>query len=182
MSVIEEKMGAAEIAAVVSEALETAGLDAVLSGGAVVTIYSENQYESLDLDFVTIERRERIAAVMTPLGFTAERGRHFVHPRTRYLVEFPSGPLALGDRPVRKTARLATAAGTIRILTPTQCVMDRLAAFYHWKDRQGLDQAVMVAGRHEVDRAALKRWSKREGHAAAFEEFLSLLGRFNASA
>ena len=84
-------MGAAEIAAVVSEALETAGLDAVLSGGAVVTIYSENQYESFDLDFVTIERRERIAAVMTPLGFTAERGRHFVHPRTRYLVEFPSG-------------------------------------------------------------------------------------------
>ncbi|HTR76593.1 MAG TPA: hypothetical protein VMH39_00720, partial [Gemmatimonadaceae bacterium] len=25
-------------------------------------------------------------------------------------------------------------AGTIRLLTPTQCVMDRLAAYFHWND------------------------------------------------
>ena len=35
----------------------------------------------------------------------------------------------------------------LHILTLTLCVMDRLAGFYHWNDRQNLDQAVMFARR-----------------------------------
>ncbi len=50
MREIDDSLSVAEVAAVVSEALEAAGLDAVLSGGSVVTIYSENEYESFDLD------------------------------------------------------------------------------------------------------------------------------------
>jgi hypothetical protein len=164
-------MSVAEVAAVVSEALESAGLDAVLSGGSVVTIYSENEYESLDLDFVTNERMKALITVMMSIGFKRMAGRHFEHPWTRYYVEFPTGPLSVGDHPVRDTARLTTRVGNLRILTPTQCVMDRLAAFYYWHDRQGLDQAVMVARRHAVDRRAIEAWSGREGHAAEFDEF-----------
>lgn len=161
----------AEVAAVVSEALEAARIDAVLSGGSVVTIYTENEYESFDLDFVTNERIDRLENVMKVLGFERGPGRHFEHPNSRYYVEFPAGPLAVGDQPVEDTARLLTSTGTIRILTPTQCVMDRLAAFYHWKDRQALDQALMVARRHDIDRIAIERWSMREGHDGGFGEF-----------
>lgn len=175
MSKISEALTAAEVAAVVSEALESAGLDAVLSGGSVVTIYSYNEYESFDLDFVTNERMDQLAKVMKSLGFNRASGRHFEHPRSRYYVEFPAGPLAVGDQPVRETARLPTSLGSIRILTPTQCVMDRLAAFYHWSDRQGLDQALMVARLHDIDREAIKEWSIREGRVAEFDEFARLL-------
>jgi hypothetical protein len=42
-----------EVAAVVSEALTSAGITAVLSGGAAVQIYTSGLYKSHDLDFVT---------------------------------------------------------------------------------------------------------------------------------
>jgi hypothetical protein len=37
-----------EVAAIVSDALESAGITATLSGGSAVTIYSNNQYLSRD--------------------------------------------------------------------------------------------------------------------------------------
>jgi hypothetical protein len=151
----------------------------VLSVGSVVTIYSDNEYESFDLDFVSSEDLGPLAEVMSSLGFERASGRHFEHPRSRYFVEFPPGPLSVGDQILGDTARLATPAGTIRVLTPTQCVMDRLAAFYHWNDRQGLDQALMVARRHDVDRPTIESSSTRKGHEARFQEFIR---RLNESA
>jgi hypothetical protein len=66
-------MSIAELAAMVSGALEAAELDAVLSGGSVVSIYSDNEYQSFDLDFVTLDRMKALAAalvaVMDSLGF-----------------------------------------------------------------------------------------------------------------
>jgi hypothetical protein len=53
--------------------------------------------------------------------------------------------------------------------------MDRLAAFYHWCDRQSLDQALMVAKRHDIDLKKVKSWSKKEGHAKKYDEFLENL-------
>jgi hypothetical protein len=41
--------------------------------------------------------------------------------------------------------------------------MDRLAAFWHWNDRQSWDQALMVARRHELDREELIAYAKDEG-------------------
>lgn len=53
MSKITAQSDLAEIAALVSDALERAGISAVLSGGAAVSIYSSAAYLSLDLDFIT---------------------------------------------------------------------------------------------------------------------------------
>jgi hypothetical protein len=47
---IDEHTSLKELAAIVSEALENAGITATLSGGAAVSIYSDNKYESEDLD------------------------------------------------------------------------------------------------------------------------------------
>jgi hypothetical protein len=172
---IEKRQSITEIAAVISDALTKAGLNAVLSGGSVVSIYSDNEYESYDLDFVTDETIKDVTKVMNKLGFVKKSTRHFEHDNSRYMVEFPPAPLAIGNEPVRDWAELRTKHGTIQILTPTQCVMDRLAAFYHWNDRQGLDQAVMVAKRQEVDLEKVKKWSKEEGHFPKFEEFVTAL-------
>ncbi len=90
-----------EMAACVSQALEAAGIRATLSGGAAVSIYSDSRYQSLDLDFITSARNEAIAPVLEPLGFEYVRGRReFYHPRAEYFLEFPLGPLALGETTV----------------------------------------------------------------------------------
>ncbi len=164
-----------EIAALVSEALERAGITAVLSGGAAVSIYTENAYLSRDLDFVSSESLDRIEEVLSELDFEREQIRYFTHKDTNFFVEFPSGPLYFGDDIVRDWARMETGAGVIQIVTPTQCVMDRLAAFYHWNDPQGLEQAVAVATSRDVDVDAVKDWSEREGNASKFNRFFSLL-------
>ncbi len=162
------------MAAAISGALLDAGVTAILSGGGAVSVYSDNEYESSDLDFVTSAGFSELSPVMVKLGFI-RKGRHFEHPNCEWLIEFPPGPLMLGDEIAKSWAEKQTAAGVIRMLTPTQCVMDRLAAFFHWNDRQCLDQAVMVSRRQRIDRAAIKRWSRREGHPERYLEFVSAL-------
>ena len=161
-----------ELAALVSTTLEEAGISAVLSGGAVVSIYTNNEYESSDLDFISPASTGRIAKAIASLGFKRE-GRMFFHPRTPLFVEVPAGPLAIGDELIRATevGEKRTAAGTIRLLTPTQCVMDRLAAYFHWNDLQSLDQAVMVASSQKISIAKLDAWAKREGASEKLRKF-----------
>jgi hypothetical protein len=79
--------------------------------------------------------------------------------------------LAVGNDLVRTWGEQSVGDLRIQILTPTQCVMDRLAAFYHWRDRQALDQAVLVGSLHSVDIDEIERWSAREGQSAAYKEF-----------
>lgn len=157
-----------ELAAIVSRALEEAGIAATLSGGAAITLYAENQYVSGDLDFVTNARMDVIAKALAPLGFVTRKGvREFRHPDTELYVEFPPGPLAFGETVVgdRESTMMHTEYGPLRIVTPTQIVMDRLAAFVHWHDGQAYDQAVMVARHQKLEWGRLYAWAEREGVA-----------------
>jgi hypothetical protein len=72
--------------------------------------------------------------------------------------------LAFGETVVSddEAVTLETAFGPLRIVTPTQSVMDRMAAYVHWKDNQALDQAIMIARRQPIDWAALREWASRE--------------------
>jgi hypothetical protein len=155
-----------ELAALVSQTLEAAGIAATLSGGGAVSIFTENQYESDDLDFVTAASRRDLAAALAPLGFRlADDRRHFTHADTRFFLEFPPAPLQFGARQVRHEdiPLLQTAWGPVRVITPTLAVMDRLAAFWHWHDRQSWDQAVMIATHCALDFAALAEFAAGEG-------------------
>lgn len=167
-----------EIATLVSERLEQAGISAVLSGGAAVSHYSENEYLSNDLDFVTIERNKKIAPVVEKLGFIQE-GKNFFHPNSDYFIEFPSGPLAFGNEYIdsSKTSLLKTTFGQVRIITPTQCIMDRLAWFAHGKDLQAKDQAIMVAKRQRIKWKELYEWAKNEGIAESIIDEIKIFAR-----
>jgi len=87
--------------------------------------------------------------------------------------------VTIGDQLIRATevGERRTAAGTIRLLTPTQCVMDRLAAYFHWNDLQSLDQAVMVASSQKISLAKLDAWAKREGASEKLRRFKQQLAR-----
>jgi hypothetical protein len=167
------EMRMAELAAYLATQLNQRNIDVVLSGGACVSIYSDNRYVSADIDLVNagLVRRRIIREAMRELGFQEER-RSFTHPDTAFLIEFPAGPLSIGEEPVKQLAEMRFDTGSLRLLSPTDCVKDRLAGYYHWQDLQSLEQAMMVALSHRVDLAEIERWSKLEGYAEKFKEIL----------
>ncbi len=165
-------MSMEELAAYVCSQLEAAGIETVLSGGSCVQIYSEGKYTSDDIDLIDRFNggHTRIKQVMFDMGFK-EHNRYFVHEDTEYFIEFPRGPLGVGDAPVHDIATLEEETGILKLLTPTDCIKDRLAAYYHWDDAQSLEQAVWVAQQNPFDMNAVKTWSEQEGMMKKFTVF-----------
>ncbi len=165
-----KSMTLGELAAFICAHLKSHGIPCVLSGGACVTIYSKNAYQSYDLDFIELvfTTRNELRQVLGELGFV-EKNRYFIHNDTDFFVEFPSGPLSVGSEPVKEIHKIQFETGTLMLLSPTDCVKDRLAAFYHWDDLQALEQAKMVAKNHQIDLAEIQRWSNVENQLEKFE-------------
>ena len=174
MTEVREDLSVEELAGLVCSTLERHGVRVVLSGGSVVSIYSENAYQSYDLDFIQMGLARPSNAAMEELGF-AKQGRHWVHPRSAFLVEFPPGPVQVGAATITEFAERPTRLGGLRLLAPTECVMDRLAGFYHWNDRQCLEQALEVARRQPIDLERIEQWSRNESSLAKFREFAERL-------
>ena len=170
------KMSVGELAAFVCSRLRRHGIAAVLSGGACVSIYTDNRYQSLDLDFIENVPigGKRLKDVLLEFGFV-EKGRFFVHPDTDFFLDFPAGPLAVGSEPVQRIHEMTFPTGRLALLSPTDCVKDRLAAYYHWIDRQCLEQALLVAAMRTVYLKEIERWSAVENKSA---EFQSIRGEF----
>lgn len=168
---INEQSSLEEIGALVCDSLSKAGIEVVLTGGAVVSIYSANEFMSYDLDFIVLGIGKKVDAVMISLGFTKNSGRHFVHPLSKFYVEFPGGTLNIGESLETEIVERKSNYGTLKLLSPTDCVKDRLAAFYHWNDPQGLEQAIAVAKKHPVSIHKVKQWSLAEGAKDKFELF-----------
>ena len=170
-----------EVAAIVSTALQKAGIAATLSGGAVVSIYTNNEYQSKDLDFVTAALVHDLAPVMEQLGFIhtgVPRMSQFSHPLVEWFVEFPPTPISFGNFYVdhKDCATIDLDVGRLRIITPTQSVMDRLAAAIHWNDAQSREQAILVAAHQSIDWDELELWFPNEGETAdAFKQFRDLV-------
>ncbi len=164
MKVIGE-MSRAELTAFVQKQLRTKGIDVVLSGGACVSIYSHEKYVSMDLDMIHTSllapKRNLIREAMNELGFT-EDGRYFKHSETDLFVEFPKGPPSVGEEPVKEIHNLHVSTGILRILSPTDCVKDRLACYYHFNDQQCLEQAILVAQENKINLSEIERWSTNE--------------------
>jgi hypothetical protein len=164
------EMNQGELAAFIQSHLRAKGIDVVLTGGSAVSIYSKGKYVSNDLDFVveSFTRRQKIQDAMSELGFQ-EVGRHYEHPAVALVVEFPGGPLSVGKQRVGKIETLEYETGNLRIISPTDCVKDRLAAYFFWGDRQSLDQAIMVARDYEIDIEEIANWALEEDLQAEFE-------------
>lgn len=84
---IDAGLTVAELAATIAEALKAVGIETVLSGGSVVTIYAGNVFESKDLDFVTSAARSELEATMVQLGFSRQPNGLFGHPNADYVVD-----------------------------------------------------------------------------------------------
>ncbi len=174
-------MTVAELAAHVATVLGEHGIEVVLSGGSCVAVYSGGAYVSLDLDLVNtrLARRSAVRAAMLAAGWE-QQGRHYRHPDSPYLVECPEGPLAVGSEPTQSVSEMVLETGVLRLLTPTDCVKDRLAGFFHWGDRQCLAQAELVAAAQAIDWVDVARWAAAEGKRQAFRRIAAQLGAHGA--
>jgi len=166
------QMSMEELAAYVCSKLEEKGIETVLSGGSCVQIYSQGKYTSDDIDLIDRFNggHTLIKHVMLEMGFK-EHNRYFVHDETDWFIEFPRGPLGVGDAPVNDIATLEEETGILRLLTPTDCIKDRLAAYYHWDDLQSLEQAVWVAEQNKFDITSIEIWSEQENMIDKFLMF-----------
>ncbi len=159
-----------ELAFIVSTHLKEQGITAVLTGGAAVSIFTDNKYLSNDLDFITSSGHREIRKALSLIGFESE-GKNYVHSNTELFVEFPKGPLSIGSRLINSWLTLTEENKSLQILKPTHSVMDRLASYYHWQDRQALDQALMISRSHNVDLDEIEAWSRDENQLNKFKKY-----------
>jgi hypothetical protein len=161
-----------QVAVTVGDALRRHRIRAVLTGGACASLHSGGACHTADVDFVLLEgvTRPRLDQAMAAVGFI-RAGERYLNPRLHFYVEFPRGPLAIGgDHHIRPIEHRLDVARTFA-LSATDACRDRLAAFYHWDDRQALAAAVAIALRNRLRAALLERWSIEEGHGERYQEF-----------
>jgi DNA polymerase III sliding clamp (beta) subunit (PCNA family) len=154
--------------------LENAGIGSVLVGGAAVAIHTQGCYRTGNLDLVPddLVRRE-VPKMLRSLGFVAQRSRDFVHPECPQLtVRLPMGPVEIGGESPVVPDEVEVHGRRLRLLSPTDCVKDRLASYAHWRSRQFVDQAFLIC-QHQpgrVDLGQVERWCEAQGASAAFGE------------
>lgn len=176
---ITKTMKRKDFAAAVVRQLQKHDISCALVGGACVSIYTNEQHASHDLDFISPYSHEAIAKALAELGFQKE-GRYFIHPDSKLYVEFPSGPVAIGNQlPIKPEGKMKVRNTIVTMLSPTQCVMDRLAAWFHWNDRRSLIHALWVCEKHPISLDKIKRWASKEGESEKFEQFIQEYKKLN---
>jgi hypothetical protein len=152
------------------------GIETILVGGAVAAIYSDGAYKSGDLDFVLKTYvHGKIGEIMRDIGFQNNGGRHYVHPDCDKFVEFMFGPAGIGDDVKIIPDSKKIQGQTLYIYSPTDCIRDRLASYIHFKARECLDQAVLVAQKFPFDKKKVKSWCEFEGAPEAYEDLIKKL-------
>ncbi|MBI1756340.1 MAG: hypothetical protein HYR64_04440 [Fimbriimonas ginsengisoli] len=167
-----------DVAFKVCTALSRGHLTAVLSGGGAATVWSEGAYQSGDLDFIVefMAGTVDLEQPMTQLGYDRQ-GRHYVHRRNQFIVEFPDDQILIGSESVTEYDSLTKGVLKLHILTPTDCVRDRLCSFFWYTDISALQAAVLVASKQVVDIRLVEDWAALEGESAKFAEFMRAFTR-----
>lgn len=138
----------------------------VLVGGAAVEIYTGGAYSTGDLDFVgrvTPEVQDRLREA----GFQ-RRGRHWVHEEGGIFIELPGSRLESGER----VAQVKVEEWTVRLVSPEDALVDRLAAWKHWSS--GIDGAsafrLWRAQQDDLEMDRLRERAATEHVLDSFEE------------
>lgn len=149
-------------------------IDSVLVGGAVVSIYTEGLYKSGDIDLITYELTVRqLDIAMNKIGFK-KKGMHYRNSACPDLyIQSVSGPLGIGDDLKIEPRKVKVDGRTIKILTPTDCIRDRLSAYIYDGVRGLFDQAVLVARHQPFEDKKVKKWLTLEGRLNLYKEFLT---------
>jgi hypothetical protein len=102
----------------------------VLIGGAAVELYTAGAYCTGDLDFAgTVP--PAVARFLGGCGFRRS-GRHWVHEQGEVFLELPVASLL----PREQAIELAAFDRPVLVVSPEDLLVDRLAAWQHWRSPQ----------------------------------------------
>ncbi len=109
-----------DVAFAVCTALDQSGITAVLTGGSAATYYAPEAYQSMDIDFVITFRPEDAMGrdALNTLGFTRTED-YYLHQKCIYPLEFPPGPLMVGDDHISNWSTYNLDGQILHTLTPT---------------------------------------------------------------
>lgn len=122
----------------------------------------------------------KVKKALLELGF-AEKDRYFQHEGCQWFVEFVSPPASVGNEPICEFSSVETKYGKIKLLRPVDSVKDRLTAYYHWNDKQSLEQAINICLEQDIDLSEVERWSLHEKQPEKFLIFLERLEKIKYS-
>ena len=172
MSDITAESSLQDVCFAVCTALDQVGTIAVLTGGSAATYYAPQAYQSEDADFIVTLKADSVAAatVIRDLGYS-NHGGTYKHGNNPFTLEFPPGPLAIGDELITEYDTVRREDQTLYLISRTDCTRDRLASFYFFNDRSALAAAIAVASTGKVDLTKIEQWSIKEGQSYRFAEF-----------
>ena len=161
-----------EVVQAISASLRRHRIEAILTGGACASLHSKGDYLSHDLDYIirNVVTRTQLEQAMLAVGF-ARTGAEYRHAEVPFFVEFPKGPLAIGDDDLVEPVEIRVGSVKVWTLSATDSCRDRLSAFYHWNDLQSLRVAAAIARRRPVHLETIRAWSLKEGQAVKFRQF-----------
>lgn len=153
-----------ETAAYICTKLKEKRIDVVLSGGSCMEIYTKSNFSSLDIDFIPNPSvtSKQIEETMVELGFKKIPPRYYKHDSNPNYIEFPTGPVSLGNDLTKEFSELKTHVGNLTLLTPTDCIKDRLCALVYHGGEECFSHAVAVAHLNRFDKENLINWAKKE--------------------
>ncbi len=152
--------------------LQKNNIEAVLVGGGVATIYSQGKYMSGDIDFVMGwgNTHSQIKTPLESIGFTRE-GTIYRHPSTTFSLDFSNPPVDIGDNNDPEIVEQEFNGQSIKILSPSECIKDRLNKFTHWNDESAMQAAVAVAKSVPYSITKVEQFCKVNKMETAFSEF-----------
>lgn len=166
-----------EIAAILTEALQTVGVHPIVVGGGAVEFYTGGEYATGDLDLIAPEGRE-LAVVMSALGFE-KRGKSWTHEQRSIFVEFPNTQL----RPNEEWVAIRYGNVDIRMVSPEDLVVERLRSFKFWNATVDAVNALVLMGswpQFDTRKATVK--AAKEEVRDAFEGLQEILKRLQRGA
>ncbi|HAJ78502.1 MAG TPA: hypothetical protein DCO75_01915 [Fibrobacteres bacterium] len=109
---------------------------------------------------------------MSSLGFE-KNGRIYlnVNELVAYSVEFPPGPLSIGEEYQIKPVEIKLKTGKLSLLSATDSAKDRLTGYFYGNDAQCLEQALMICQMNNVEIENIQEWAKKEGRPEKFKVF-----------
>lgn len=143
----------------------------VLVGGAAVELYTGGAYTTGDLDFVGV-LNTRVEEELEAAGFQ-RRGRHWIHEEEQVFLELPGRALEEGEEPVI----FCSGSSEVRILSPEDVLVDRLAAWWFWRSSTDGVAACKLFWRRrgELDSQRLENRARAREVAGALERLLDFV-------
>lgn len=165
-----------EVAFELGTTFKKSNITAVLCGGSAATFYAPEAYQSRDLDFVLSMWTDETTVLEIIKGFGfSQVGRTFASNQTPFTLDFPKGPLSVGEEPILSWNTVHRETQELQVIRPEDSVKDRLAAYFYWNDYPGLSQAIAVASSAGIDIKEVEDWAKREGELEKFGDFVRRL-------